>query len=132
MFRYPYDGFQFPINNYQDYLYALQQRSVQNIMQIIRTDHNNLYLELEQEGLNRNIIDALFYLVVNYAVSQSNTNQLPNQMYNRFQNQIPWFGLLIRQFNLPKNRLDRILVRIIEIVLRIIKGEDGYPCPGQG
>lgn len=127
----PY-GFRAPINNNQDYLYAQRERNVQDVMQNIRSQHDGLYYELEQEGLNRNVIDMMFYFVVNYIMSQQIENMTADQVYSRLQNQIPWSGLMLRQFNIPRNRLDRILIRLIEIVLELIRDGGGQPGPGPG
>ena len=42
------------------YRHERQQPTVQGMMQILRTQHNNLYNQLEQAGMNRAIIDYIF------------------------------------------------------------------------
>src|SRR5690606_25698360 len=48
----------------------------------------------------------------------------------QFQRQVPWFNLLFTQLNIPRNVLDRVLTRVIEITLEIIR--EDTPSPGQG
>ncbi len=131
MSKYPNDSFSFPIN--PEFLFALQQRSNQEIMQIIRSQHNDVYTDLERMGLNRNIMDLLVGFIVDFTINQEGTNLQPRQVYNRLRNQVPWLGLLMRQLNIRSNDLDRILVRLIEIVLNIISGSrPQQPGPGSG
>lgn len=114
----------------QDYLYAQQERNTQEIMQIIRSRHNDLYLELEQIGLNRNMIDLLVVLIVNYTIRQQGTNLQARDLYNRLRSQVPWLNLLMRQINIRPNDLDRILVRLIEVILNIIRDGTAQPPTG--
>ncbi len=101
-------------------------------MQIIQSQHQDVLSDLEDMGLNRNISDILVGFLVNFTVNQQGTNLQPRQVYNRFRNQIPWFNLLMRQLNIRSNELDRILVRLIEIVLNIIRDGSRPPQPGPG
>ncbi|WP_245837321.1 DUF346 domain-containing protein [Virgibacillus phasianinus] len=123
-----------PIENYNQANWdTRQQPSVQEIMQTIRSEHGNLYSQLERAGMNRYIVDYVFSLIVSFAINQANTNQSANQIYNRFQSQVPWVNLLFGQFNVPQSLADRVLVNIIQIVLNAISGGgSGQPQPGQG
>ena len=49
--------------------------------------------------MKRAIIDYIFSLLVGFTLNQANTNQSATQIYQAFQRQIPWFGLLLRQLN---------------------------------
>ena len=81
------------------------------------TQHNNLYNQLEQAGMNRAIIDYIFSLLVGFTLNQANTNQSAVQIYQAFQRQVPWLGLLLRQMNVPQNVADRVFTRVIELTL---------------
>ena len=76
---YPYNGYpyyyvqhvppvnQIPVNHYAQVnpnLFVQQTRrpTVQQVMQLIRSEHSNLITQLEQAGLTRQIIDTLFFL----------------------------------------------------------------------
>ena len=130
MNRFPNEDFSFPIN--MEYIFFQQQSNTREIMQTIRSEHNDVYSDLERLGLNRNLIDLLITFIVNFTISQEGTNLQPRQVYNRFRNQIPWFNLVLRQINIRDSELERIIIRIIEIVLDIIRNGSRPPEPGRG
>ena len=105
-----------------------QQPDAQEIMGILRTQHDDLYSQLEQAGMNRGITDYLFLLVVNYTLNPANRNRSANQIYNQFQNQVPWLNLFLRQLNIPRNVIDQILIRVIQITLNEL--QNGGQQPG--
>lgn len=115
-----------------DHIFAQQQRNAQEVMQIMRSRHNDVYQDLERIGLNRYLVDLLIGFMINFALDQEGNNLQPRQVYNRFRNQIPWLNILVRQFNIRGNELDRILVRIFEIILDLIRDDSRPPAPGQG
>ena len=124
MYRYPYQPPHYDPNYHYHqqaprsfYWNGRQQPSVQGMMQILRTQHNNLYNQLEQAGMNRAIIDYIFSLLVGFTLNQANTNQSAAQIYQAFQRQVPWLGLLLRQMNVPQNVADRIFTRVIQLTL---------------
>ena len=118
--------------NYFDepYRFVLQRPNVEQVMQKLRSQHNNLYAQLEQAGMNRRITEYVFYLIVSFALNQASVDQSANQIYRRFKNQIPWFGLLLRQFNISQNLIDRILLSVIQIVLDEFRDGVGQPSDG--
>ncbi len=128
MNRYPYMDF-LPI--YPEYILAQQQEDTRQIMQTIRSEHSDVYSELERMGLNRNLADLLITFIVNFTIRQERNLQ-PRQIYDRFRNQTPWFNLILRQINIRGSELDRILLRIIEIILNIIRNGTRPPVPGRG
>ena len=107
------------------------QQDTRQIMQIIRSEHNNVYSELERMGLNRNLADILISFLVNFTISQEGGRLQAGQIYDRFRNQIPWFNLVARQINIRGSELDRILIGIIEIILSIIRNGSRPPEPGR-
>ena len=115
-----------------EYVLAQQQRNTREIMRTIRLEHNEVYSELERIGLNRNLADLLITFIVNFTINQGGNNLQPRQIYNRFRNQTPWFNLILRQSNIRGSELDRILVRIIEIILNIIRNGSRPPIPDRG
>ena len=123
------EGFSFPIN--PEYILAQQQGNTREIMRTIRSEHNDVYSELERIGLNRNLADLLITLIVNFTINQP-SNLQPRQIYDRFRNQTPWFNLILKQINIRGSELDRILVRIIEIILSIIRNGSRPPIPDRG
>jgi hypothetical protein len=128
MNRYPYMDF-LPI--YPEYILAQQQEDTRQIMQTIRSEHSDVYSELQRMGLNRNLADLLITFIVNFTIRQERNLQ-PRQIYDRFRNQTPWFNLILRQINIRGSELDRILLRIIEIILNIIRNGTRPPVPGRG
>ncbi|MDD2503752.1 MAG: hypothetical protein PHG58_07875, partial [Clostridia bacterium] len=62
MNRFPNEDFSFPIN--MEYIFFQQQRNTREIMRTIRSEHNEVYSELEQIGLNRNLADLLITFIV--------------------------------------------------------------------
>jgi hypothetical protein len=134
MFYYQYYFPQFvPIQYYGQPLFTdmRQNPSVQQIMQTVRTQHSDLYRELENAGMHRQVAEQLFFFVVSYVVNQANTNQSANQVYIQFQRQVPWFNNLFTQFNVSQSVVDRIQIRLIQITLDLIKGGGGGQ-PGHG
>lgn len=134
MFYYQYYFPQFvPVEYYGQPLYMdRQQPNVQELLQTISSEHRNLYRDLENAGMNRQVIDYVFFFMVNYVVNQANTNQNANQIYSQFQRQVPWFNLIFRQLNVSQSVADRVLRRLIQIVLDLIKGGGDQPGPGPG
>jgi hypothetical protein len=128
MNRYPYMDF-LPI--YPEYILAQQQEDTSEIMRTIRSEHSDVYSELERMGLNRNLADLLITFIVNFTIRQERNLQ-PRQIYDRFRNQAPWFNLVLRQINIRGSELDRILLRIIEIILNIIRNGTRPPVPDRG
>ncbi|UOQ92354.1 DUF346 domain-containing protein [Halobacillus shinanisalinarum] len=110
--------------------YVRQRPNVQEVMQILRTQHNNLYAQLEQAGMNRGIIDYVFSLAVSFTLNQANTNQTASQIYNQFQNRVPWLNFFFRQYNISPNVTQQILTRVIQITLDAIGNGGGQPQPG--
>ena len=132
MYRYPYQAFPaVPFHYPQPNMHMRQQPTEQEIMQVLRTQHNNLYSQLEQAGMARGIVDYVFSLVVGFTLNQANTNQSADQIYRQFQQQIPWLNLLFRRFNVPQNLADRVLVRVIQITLNQLDNGGGEQ-PGDG
>jgi len=136
---YPYYYVYVPVNYYHPYQYPLyaqqipQQSSrpgVQQLIQRIRTEHSNLYTQLEQAGVNPQMVDTLIFLTISYLQSQQNLNRTPTQIYNQFQRDNPWFLPFIRSMNFPENTVNRILIRVIELALSYIRGESPTPEPG--
>lgn len=121
---------------YNDYSYlnTRQQVTAQEVMQRLRSQHNNLFSQLERAGMNRQITEYVFLFIVNYTLNQTDTNQSATQIYRQFQRQVPWFRLLFTQLNIPENTMDRVLTRVIEIVLDLLNsdGGGGGGQPGQG
>src|SRR5690554_3892416 len=117
MYKYPYYVLPyFPANYYaQPQMDFRQQPSVQEAMQTLRSEHQNLYNQFEQAGLNRGLTDYIFQLVVGFTLNQANTNQSANQIYNQFQRQVPWLNLFFQYNNVSQNVADRILTRVIQI-----------------
>ncbi len=132
MYRNPYDGFNFPWYNDPCFIIAQQQRTTQDIISRFRSENANLYRELEQNGLNKNVADYMLPFLVSYLINQGKLSSSPAQIYSQFQSQYPWFNLMIRQFNIPKNMVDRYMLRIIEILMNIIRGEQPSPGPAPG
>lgn len=128
MNRYPYMDF-LPI--YPEYILAQQQEDTRQIMQTIRSEHSDVYSELQRMGLNRNLADLLITFIVNFTIRQERNLQ-PRQIYDRFRNQTPWFNLILRQINIRGSEIDRILLRIIEIILNIIRNGTRPPVPDRG
>jgi len=128
MNRYPYMDF-LPI--YPEYILAQQQEDTSEIMRTIRSEHSDVYSELERMGLNRNLADLLITFIVNFTIRQERNLQ-PRQIYDRFRNQAPWFNLVLRQINIRGSEIDRILLRIIEIILNIIRNGTRPPAPDRG
>lgn len=126
---YPYYYVYVPVNYYYppNPLYVQQtpqQRpSEQELIQRIRTEHSNLYTQLEQAGVNPQMIDTLMLLTISYLRNQQNLNRTPTQIYNQFQRDNPWFPLFIRSMNFPESTVNRILIRAIELALAYIRGE---------
>ena len=112
------------------YRHERQQPNVPGMMQILRTQHNNLYNQLEQAGMNRAIIDYIFSLLVGFTLNQANTNQTAAQIYQAFQRQVPWLGLLLRQMNVPQNVADRVFTRVIQLTLNELGQGGGQPSDG--
>ena len=112
------------------YRHERQQPTVPGMMQILRTQHNNLYNQLEQAGMNRAIIDYIFSLLVGFTLNQANTNQTAAQIYQAFQRQVPWLGLLLRQMNVPQNVADRVFTRVIQLTLNEMGQGGGQPSDG--
>ena len=134
MYRYPYQPPQYGPGyyHYQQppqsfYRNGRQQPTVPGMMQILRTQHNNLYNQLEQAGMNRAVIDYIFSLLVGFTLNQANTNQSAAQIYHAFQRQVPWLGLLLRQMNVPQNVADRVFTRVIQLTLNEMGQGGGQP-----
>ncbi|MCQ6277088.1 hypothetical protein JMM81_19625 [Bacillus sp. V3B] len=73
--RHPYQTPSFiPVNDYVQPTMFRQQLSVQDMMQLLRSQHNNLYTQMEQAGMSRNMIDYIFSLAVGFTLNQANTN----------------------------------------------------------
>ena len=124
MNRYSYEGFQ---TYNPEYIFA-QQRSAQEIMQIIGSQHNDIYMDFEREGLNRYLTDILISFIINFTLDQEEGLE-PAQLYNRFRDQVPLIDILARRFNIQGRDLDRILVRIFEIISDIIENASKPPQP---
>ena len=124
MYSYPYYYWipaPMPLYLYgHSYLDMRQQVNAQEIMQRLRSEHGDLYSQLQQAGMNRQIADYVFFFIVNYTLNQANTNQSATQVYQQFHRQVPWFSVLFTQLNIPRNVMDRVLTRVIEIVLEIL------------
>ncbi|WP_279401472.1 hypothetical protein [Piscibacillus salipiscarius] len=101
-----------------------QQPVVQEVMDRLRSEHNNLYAQLTRAGISRRFIDYIFYLVVSYTVNQAETGQSARQIYIQFQRQVPWLNQFFLAHNVPQNLVDRVLRTVIEITLDIIS-DDG-------
>ena len=134
MYRYPYQPPQYGPGYYHHqqppqsfYWNGRQQPTVQGMMQILRTQHNNLYNQLEQAGMNRAVIDYIFSLLVGFTLNQANTNQSAAQIYHAFQRQVPWLGLLLLQMNVPQNVADRVFTRVIQLTLNEMGQGGGQP-----
>src|SRR5690606_27345548 len=101
-----------------------QQVNAQQVLQHIRTEHSSLFNELQQAGMNRQIAEYVFFFVINFTLNQANTNQSAAQIYQQFQRQVPWLTLLFTQLNVPRNVMNRILTRVIEITLQLLRPEE--------
>ncbi len=100
-----------------------QQANFQKVMQRLRTEHGDLYNELEQAGLNRGVVDYIFSLIVSFTINQADTTQSPNQIYNQFNNQYPWLYTVFGLLNIPQNEVTRIILEVIRITLDEISDE---------
>jgi|GEM_PF-365631 len=114
-----------------------QQPDAMNILQDIKRNHSELYTPLRQAGMNDQLIDYVFFFVINYTLNQSKPNQNANQIYSQFRREIPWFNQLFAPFRIPSNVIDRTMTRVIQITLDAMKGgSSGGPGPsdrpGQG
>lgn len=120
MYRKPYEGSQFP--NYKDskIISAQEKRDVQEIIGRFRSQNESIYRELEGFGLNRELMDNILLFMVTFLIDQADISGTPQQIYNQFQDQYPWFNFMIRQVNIPRNIADRYILRIIEILTRLI------------
>jgi hypothetical protein len=125
MNRYSYEGFQ---TYNPEYIFA-QQRSAQEIMQIIGSQHDDIYLDFERVGINRYLTDILISFIINFTIGQEEGLE-PTQLYNRFRDQVPLIDILARRFNIQGRELDRILVRIFEIISDIMENALKPPRPG--
>ena len=126
MFENPY-YFGVPENNYDPMLYpieTLQQTNTQQILQILRAQHSDLYAQLERAGMSRQNINNIFFFVVTYTINQAGSNRTANQIYNQFRSQVPWVFLLFRQANVPQNVINQVLLRVIQITLDLIRDGD--------
>ncbi|MGM8366655.1 hypothetical protein ACLIBG_14460 [Virgibacillus sp. W0181] len=134
MYQYPYYVPYVPVNYYPHPYMGMetrQQPSVQEIMQVLRSQHNNLYTELQQAGMNRQLVDYMYYFVVTYTLNQANSDVTASQLYRQLQNQVPWFNFLFNQFNISQNMTNRILTKVIEITLRLIRDEEDDDEPNE-
>ncbi len=104
---------QVPMNYYVQVnqpMYVQQTRpTVQQVLQTIRSEHSNLYTQMERAGVSRQLTEALFFFVVNYTINQANPNQSANQIYRLFQRDTPWINILIESLNLPLETIDRYI-----------------------
>src|SRR5699024_11312838 len=57
-------------------------------------------------------------------------NLTANQIYNRFRNQVPWINAFLRQYNIPQNIINQILLQVIEITLEIVRNNGQQPGDG--
>lgn len=120
-----------PYYLYDHYYMFRQQVTAQQVMQRLRTQHNNLYSQLQRSGMDRQLVDYIFSFVVNFTLNQANPNQTAAQVYQQFQTQVPWFNIFFTQANVPLSLANRVLTNVIEIVLSMIRpGQPGQP--GQG
>src|SRR5690606_31163744 len=85
----------------QHYVQQTARPSEQDLIQRIRREHSNLYTQLEQAGVNRQMADTLLLLVISYLRNQQNLNRTPTQIYNQFQRDNPWFPFFLRSMNFP-------------------------------
>lgn len=46
-------------------------------MRIIRSQHNDVYADLQRIGINRNIIDLLVGFIIDFTINQEGTNLQP-------------------------------------------------------
>ena len=106
-----------------------QKPSVQQLMQTIRSQHSNLFTQLQQAGVNQQLVATLFFYVVNFTRNQANINRSASQIYTQFQRETPWFNTLVRSMNLPLNTIDQVLTRVIEITLNLLRGSQPSPGP---
>ncbi|MGP4071224.1 hypothetical protein ACTWQB_01560 [Piscibacillus sp. B03] len=106
-----------------------QQPSIQEVMQVLRSEHNNLYAQLTRGGVSRRFIDYIFNLAVRYTINQADTSQSARQIYIQFQRRVPWMNQFFRIHNVPQNLVDRVLTTVIQITLDLIR-EDDEPTTG--
>src|SRR5699024_3117652 len=122
MYQNPYffvpdmPGMQFPET-------ALQQVNTQQVFQMLRREHPDLFTQLERRGISSQLANQIFFLLSTFAIGQAGTNLSANQVYNRFRTQVPWITLLLRQYNIPQHTINNILQEAIQIILNLLRGD---------
>ncbi|WLV24537.1 hypothetical protein QR721_12975 [Aciduricibacillus chroicocephali] len=110
---------------------ALRQRpDAQAILRNIKQSHSDLYTTLRHYGMHDQLIDYVFFFMINYTIDQREKSQNAAQIYRRFKREMPWFNMMFQQYKVPQDVIDRTMTRVIQITLDSIHG-GGAGAPGR-